>query len=124
MTELYRAFDYWKRSDCRDAFERVLQRWEELEQKGPLGIVGIEKEIALHFEGEPIPGLGVLVLFEDCHEPLPDHLQNKRTRYVSFEGCNTYADLAKFLAAVVIAQSVILELELRAAELPEGAKLN
>ena len=63
-----------------------------------------------------MPALAVLMAFQDCHELLPDRLHNKVTRYLDFRDCITYADLAKFLAAVG---------ELLAAQgPPTGAKLN
>ncbi len=106
----------YERPEYRDAFEQVVALWEELERNGLLATLRLEKIRVLPDGEEPIPAIAVLLAFQDCHEPLPDRLRNKVTRYLDFHDCITYADLAKFLAAVGDF--------LKAQEPPTGAKLN
>jgi hypothetical protein len=106
----------WERPEYRNAFEQVIALWEELEKDGPLATLRLEKMRVLPEGEEPIPVIAVLTAFQDYHEPLPDRLRNKVTRYLDFHDCITYSDLVKFLAAV----GDFLE----AQEPSPGAKLN
>lgn len=99
MEKFFRTIDPDEKAEYYEAFERVITLWEELEKKGLFATARLEHMIIVFGCGKRVSALAVLIAFQDCPKPLPDRLR-KITRYLDFRDCVTYADLAKFLAAV------------------------